>query len=49
MQAIEELAKDHGCETIVFATSLAARDAGLARLLYSYGYRQESTQHIKDL
>jgi hypothetical protein len=49
MQAVEDLAKDNECKTIVFATSLAARDDGLSRLLRRYGYTQESTQHIKDL
>ncbi len=49
MRAIEQLAEHEQCGTIVFATSLAARDASLSRLLFSYGYSQESTQHIKDL
>jgi len=49
MEAIELLARDSFCSSIVFATSLAARDASLGRLLHQYGYKQESTQHIKDV
>jgi hypothetical protein len=49
MAALDSLARGLGCTQIVFATSLAARDVSLSRLLSRFGYSQESTQHIKDL
>lgn len=48
LAAVDELAKDLGCSTVVFGTSLSPNDRALGRLLERSGYQLESTQYIKD-
>lgn len=47
LHEIERFAKSLGCKGILMATSLAASDAALGRLLGRAGYAQESSQHLK--
>lgn len=47
MDDIEALAQSIGCKGIVMATSLAASDEALGRLLARRGYSPESSQHLK--
>lgn len=47
LAALDLLAKDLGATGAVMATSLAANDAALGRLLTRYGYSAMSSQHFK--
>lgn len=49
LAALDELAADRKCTSIVFGTSMAAKDAALARLLGRAGYTPQSQQLIKEL
>jgi hypothetical protein len=49
LSAVDRIAEDHGCKTIVFGTSLARRDAALGRMLTSSGYSHQSTQYMKEI
>lgn len=47
MDEIEEFSKSLGAKGVLMATSLAASDAALGRLLARRGYSPESSQHLK--
>jgi hypothetical protein len=49
MQGLEQLAKDRGCVGVAIGTSLAARDAGMARLFSRLGYEAHSLHLLKEL
>lgn len=49
LAAIDTLAKDRACTSVVFGTSMAANDFALARLLGRAGYSPQSQQLIKEL
>ena len=46
---IEQMGRDLGCKGVLMATSLAANDEALGRLLARFGYAPQSSQHYKDL
>lgn len=46
---VEDLGRSLGCRFVLMATSLAANDEALGRLLRSHGYRPHSSQHLKEL
>jgi hypothetical protein len=49
LMAVDQLARDRSCTSIIFGTSLAADDEALSRLLARAGYQPQSRQLIKEL
>lgn len=49
LAALDLLAKDLGATGVVMATSLAANDKALGRLLGRFGYTSMSSQHWRDI
>lgn len=47
--AIEQLAKDRGCNQVVISSSAAVSDRGFQRLLTSHGFVQGSIQFVKEI
>ena len=49
LDQVEDLGRSLGCRYVLMATSLAANDEALARLLRRRGYFPHSSQHLKEL
>jgi hypothetical protein len=49
IDVIDQIAKDNGCTSIVFGSSLSPKDEALGRLLSRSGYSLQSSQFIKEI